>query len=205
MTTPDTPATTTTTVPPVAEDALKGLLLSPEQVNSVMGATEMGVTERRTELSDDSATMEPRECLDIDGAGQAAVYANTGYTAVRGQTLQESDEFEHYVDQVVVLFPSAKRAAAFVDIAAELWPSCHDYTHTQSGSQWAAGPISKANGVLSTTATQRNAGNSAWACGRALAARNNVVIDVNTCSADPKDTAVDIANQIAAKVPTGSR
>jgi hypothetical protein len=30
----------------------------------------------------------------------------------------------------------------------------------------------------------------------------SVVIDVNTCSADPADSAVTIANQIAAKVPT---
>jgi len=31
--------------------------------------------------------------------------------------------------------------------------------------------------------------------------KNNVVIDVNTCSVDPKNSAVDIATQIAAKVP----
>ena len=39
------------------------------------------------------------------------------------------------------------------------------------------------------------------ACGRALVTRNNVVIDINTCSANPADSAVNIANQIAAKVP----
>ncbi len=39
------------------------------------------------------------------------------------------------------------------------------------------------------------------ACGRALAVKNNVIVDVNTCSADPKNSAVDIANQIAGKVP----
>jgi hypothetical protein len=101
----------------------------------------------------------------------------------------------------VVLFPSAKQAAAFFDMSAKQWPACHEYTHTQSGSQWTAGHISNANGVLSTTATQQNTGPHDWACGRALAVRNNVIIDVNTCSADPKDTAVNIANQIAAKVP----
>ncbi|EUA50573.1 pknH-like extracellular domain protein [Mycobacterium xenopi 3993] len=55
--------------------------------------------------------------------------------------------------------------------------------------------------MLSTIATQQNANAPGWACGRALTARNNVVIDVNTCSADPKNTAVDIANQIAGRVP----
>jgi PknH-like extracellular domain len=37
-------------------------------------------------------------------------------------------------------------------------------------------------------------------CGRPLTARNNVIVDVNTCSANPADTPVNIANQIAAKV-----
>ncbi|HTH84322.1 sensor domain-containing protein, partial [Mycobacterium sp.] len=39
-----------------------------------------------------------------------------------------------------------------------------------------------------------------WGCGRALALKNNVIIDINTCSADPADSAVRIANQIAANV-----
>jgi hypothetical protein len=33
-----------------------------------------------------------------------------------------------------------------------------------------------------------------------LSAKNNVVVDVNTCSPSPGDTAVNIANQIAARV-----
>ena len=70
------------------------------------------------------------------------------------------------------------------------------------GSLWDVGPISNTNGTLSTTATQQNANEPGWACGRALAQRNNVLIDVNTCSADPADSAVNIANQIAARVPT---
>jgi hypothetical protein len=189
-----------TTPPPVAETALPGLLLSPEQVNNVMGATEMTVTKTHDSMSDDSATMEPKECLAIDGSAQAQVYADSGYTAERDQTLQEGDNFTHYVQQAVVRFPSAKQASAFFTASAQQWPACHEYTHTQSGSLWAAGPISNQNGTLSATATQQNANAPGWACGRALAARNNVVIDVNTCSANPADSAVNIANQIAAKV-----
>jgi hypothetical protein len=102
----------------------------------------------------------------------------------------------------LVLFPSAERAGAFFAASAQEWPACRQYTHIQSGSLWAVGPISNTNGTLSTTATQQNANAPGWGCGRALAARNNVIIDVNTCSAKPADSAVNIANQIAAKVPT---
>lgn len=197
-----TTTTTTTTAPPVEQTAIKGLLLNVEQINAAMEATDMKVTQRHDALSDDSATMEPRECLAIDGAAQALVYAGSGYTAVREQTLRDGDDSAHYANQAVVLFPTAKQAASFFDESAKQWPACNEYTHTQSGSRWIPGPITNANGVLSITATQENAGISAWAaCGRALAVRNNVIIDVNTCSPDPKDSAVKIANQIAAKVP----
>src|SRR6202140_4870020 len=189
-----TSTTTTTTAPPVAETALDGLLLTPEQVNTAMGATEMTVTKTHTSMSDDSATMAPKECLAIDGSAQAEVYAGSGYTAERDQTLQEGDNFAHYVEQAVVWFPSAKQAGAFFTASAQQWPACHQYTHTQTNTLWTVGPMSNTNGILSTIATQQNAKAPGWACGRALALRNNVVVDVNTCSANPTDTAVNIAN-----------
>lgn len=195
-------ATTTTTpaAPPLAETALRALLLTPEQINEAMGATGMAITRTHFALSDDAATMEPRECLAIDGAAQTLVYAGSGFTAVRVQSLSEGDDFAHFADQAVVLFPSAKQASKFVETSAERWGACHEYRHIQSGSEWMTGAISDVDGMLSTVANQENAGKDGWACGRALTARNNVVIDVNTCSVDPKDSAVAIAGQIAAKV-----
>jgi hypothetical protein len=197
-----TKSTTTTIAPPLAEGALDGLLLSPDQVNTAMGANGMTVTKTHASMSDDSATMAPNECLAIDGSAQAQVYAGSGYTAERDQTLQEGDNFAHYVEQAVVYFPSAKLAGAFFNVSAQQWPACRQYTHTQTNSLWAAGPVSNTNGTLSTSATQLNANAPGWGCGRALAIRNNVVIDVNTCSANPTDSALNIANQIAAKVPS---
>jgi hypothetical protein len=200
-TTTTTTTTTTMPAPPVGESALDGLLLNPDEINSLMGATEMTVTKTHASMSDDSATMEPKECLAIDGSAQAQVYAGSGYSAERDQTLQEGDNFTHYVDQAVVLFPSAKHAGDFFAASARQWPACHQFTHTQTGSQWTARPVSTTNGTLSTIATQQNAKAPGWACGRALVIRNNVVVDVNTCSPDPTDTAVKIADQIAAKIP----
>lgn len=192
--------TATTTAPPLADTALPGLLLSADDVNVAMGANGITVTKTHFAMSDDSATMQPKECLAIDGSAQAQVYAKSGYTAERDQTLQEGDNFTHYVDQAAVLFSSAKQAGAFFTASAQQWSACRQYTHTQSGSVWAVAPISNTNGMLSTITTQQNAKAPGWACGRALTTRNNVVIDVNTCSANPGDSAVNIANQIAARV-----
>ena len=193
--------TTRSMIPrPVVERELAGLLLSPEQLNTAMGASGMTVTSSQSSMSDNSATMAPQECLAIDGAAEAPVYANSGFRAERDQSLNDGDHFAHYVKQAVVLFPLVEKAAALFDTSAQQWPACRQYTHTQSESQWSVGQISNANGTLSTTATQQNAGAPGWGCGRALALRNNVIIDVNTCSPNPADSAVKIADQIAANV-----
>jgi hypothetical protein len=192
---------TTSLIPrPVVERELNTLLLSPEQINPVMGANGIAVTRKHDAMSDDSATMKPRECLAIDGSAQAEVYADSGFTAVRDRALNDGDNFTHYAEQAVVLFPTAKQAGLFLIASALRWPACHGYTHIQSGTEWIVGPISDTDGALSTIATQQNARAGGWACGRALAIKNNVIVDVNTCSPDPKNSAVDIANQIAAKV-----
>jgi hypothetical protein len=120
--------------------------------------------------------------------------------AERDQSLNDGDNFTHYLKQAVVLFPTMEKAGAFFDASTQQWPACRQYTHTQSESQWSVGQISNANGTLSTTATQHNASAPGWGCGRAMALRNNVIIDVNTCSNNPDDSAVKIANQIAANV-----
>lgn len=194
-------STSTIIARPVVEREIDTLLLSPEQIDAAMGAKDMKVTNKRDGMSDDSATMKPRECLAIDGSAQAQVYDGSGFTAVRDQTLNDGDNFTHFAEQAVVLFPIAKQANAFFTASANQWQACHNYSHTQSGTKWTVGPISDTNGTLSTVATQQDARAGGWACGRALEIRNNIIVDVNTCSANPGNTAVDIANQIAAKVP----
>jgi hypothetical protein len=200
-----TTSTTTVTslIPrPVVERELESLLLTPAQINPLMGATEMAVIRRHDAMSDDSATMKPIECLAIDGSAQAPVYANSGFTAERDQELNDGNNFTHYAEQAVVLFPTTKQAHVFFISSGLRWPACHQYTHTQSRTQWTVAPISDANGALSTISTQQEAKTGGWACGRALAVKNNVIVDVNTCSANPASSAVDIANQIVAKVAT---
>jgi hypothetical protein len=65
------------------------------------------------------------------------------------------------------------------------------------------GPLSTAKATLSTTISMSMTGagfNVHGSCQRALTVRNNVVIDTCTCSDHPGDTAVNVANQIAARV-----
>jgi hypothetical protein len=195
------PTSTRTRIPrPLVERELTGLLLNPDQVNAAMGTTGMAVTSQQAAMSDNSATMSPPECLAIDGAAEAPAYADSGFWAERDQSLNNGDNFTHYLKQAVVLFPTIEKAGEFFDASAERWPACREYTHTQSETQWSVGPIVNVGDVLSATAMLQNAAAPGWGCGRALAHRNNIIVDVNTCSADPADSAVKIAEQLAANV-----
>jgi hypothetical protein len=197
----ESPTPTRTMIPrPLMERELGGLLLNPEQVAAAMKSPPMAVTESQTAMSDNSAIMAPQECLAIDGAAESLVYRDSGFNAERDQSLNDGDGFKHYSKQAVVLFPYLEKAAEFFDASANQWSACHTYTHTQSGTQWTVGEIRNTGHVLSTVATLQEAAAPGWGCGRALAQRNNVVIDVNTCSTNPGDTAVAIANQIAQNV-----
>lgn len=191
---------TPTLIPrPLVEREIDELLLNPQEASAAMGAP-MIVTESRTQMADNSAIMAPQECLAIDGAAEAAVYANSRFRAERDQSFNNGDAFTVYLKQAVILFSYSKPAEDFFAASVQQWPACHEYTHTQSGSQWTVGEITNTNNTLSTIATHQEAAAPGWACGRALALRNNIIIDVNTCSAAPADSAVRVADQIGAKV-----
>ncbi len=200
--------TTSQTVTPVAEAALDGLLLSPDQINTAMGATGMTVAGPvRTKMYDASARVADKACIPLQPPPEAAVYEDSGWSAVRAQTLREpGDSPTHLVYQSVVLFPSAQDAGAFFTASAQRWPACanRQYTFTEAGKPdqvLTVGPVSNTDGTLSATQTVA----SPWGwhyCQRALTVANNISIDVAACFKNQSDSAVNIAHQIAAKVPT---
>ena len=202
--------TTTTTAPSVAEAALEGLLLSPDQINTAMGTTGMTVTDTPTAMVDDSAHVADRACLPLGSPVEALVYAGSGSSAMRAQRLKQPGPI-HLVDQGVVLFSSAHDADAFFTASAQSWPACSNrqYSVTVAGAPdqvFTVGPVSNINGTLSATKTLET-GYWLWqSCQRALTVANNVAIDVQACSQNQSDSqsdsAVNIAHQIAAKVPT---
>ena len=176
-----------------------------------MGATGMTVAATATGMDDDSAHVADKGCLHMQAAVETTVYAGSGWGAVRGQVLHEPDDtWTHRVVQGVVLFSSAHDADAFFTASAQRWPACSNRQYTYRGrpthtAVWTVGPVSNTNGTLSATTTLAG-GNSysgnGHACQRALTVANNVAIDVTACSAAQSNAAVNIAHQIAAKVPT---
>jgi serine/threonine-protein kinase len=189
---------------PVAADALAGLLLSPAEIENVMNAKGITVNATSTEMFDDSAHIPDQDCLFIEEPTEAPVYNGSGWIAMRSQYLREpGDDVEHEIWQAVVSFPSANDAARFFGASVQRWPACsnrqyHWININDAGppdTVWTVGPIVKINDTLSATR-----GGEEGACQRALTVSNNIAIDVATCPNNPGNTAVKIADQVAAKV-----
>jgi len=213
--TTSTSATTSTTATPLAEAALDGLLLTPAEINTAMGAAQLSAARDTKDMADNSASVSRPECLPIYSPGEAKAYSGSGSTAFREQDLSHPPH-SHIAVQAVVLFPSAQQAAAFFTASAQSWQACSNgsFVNTLSGGRevWDVGPISNTNGILSTVTGihlevyDGPATNEAPALTgqRVLTVRNNVVIDIAAASSTANDSAgVNIAQQIAAKVPSG--
>jgi serine/threonine kinase PknH len=196
--------------PPVSEAALQGLLLSSDQLNTALGITGMGASTFSTVIGEPGASVSDKACLPLGGPGGPAVYAGSGWSAVRekldtanADPVTQRFDPSHFVSvfQVVVLFPAAHDADTFFTSSAQSWPNCatRQFTTTVFGATdvWTVGPVSNTNGTLSATKTDVNGG-----CQRALTVANNVAIDISVCRPSQYDGAVNIAHQIAAKVPS---
>ncbi|WAJ47917.1 sensor domain-containing protein [Mycobacterium sp. Aquia_216] len=193
---------------PVAVSALEGLLLDPGQINGALGATSMKVWVNAKGMWDWSAGISDKNCLAIDGPAQERVYVGSGWTAMRGQRIDDSvdgsKKRDHYAIQAVVAFASEHDADGFYDSSVQSWSACSkrrfsDVTQGQPDTVWTVAGISTDNSMLSTSEVQE--GGDGWTCQRALTARNNIVIDVVTCAySQVGASAIDIASQLAAKV-----
>jgi PknH-like extracellular domain len=196
------------TEPPLSISALDGLLLDVGQINAALGAASMKVWFEARTMWDWSSSINDKNCLAVDGPAQAKVYADTGWSGIRGQRIDDSVDGSknrsHYTIQAVISFPSAHDASAFYDSSGPSWSACSnrrfsDVNPGKPDTVWTVAGITKDSGMLSTSQVQE--GGDGWACQRALTARNNIAIDIVTCSFDPVGgAAIDIATQIAAKV-----
>ncbi|WP_445159729.1 sensor domain-containing protein [Mycobacterium sp. Dal123C01] len=220
--TPSSSSTTTTTSskPPVAQAALPSLLLTLPEVDTALGVTGSKNDKTFETLQEDKTTdvfpkgyKFPAECLYITGEGLTPVYAGSGNTTVHGErdtaAAPASSDPDPEITQFVVLFPTAQQASAFFTTSSQRWPACANRQETVPPEpdgpeiKWKVGPVTNANGVLSTTVSvslSKGGDSMSQSCQRALTVRNNVVIDTEACRKDPGDAGISVANQIAGKV-----
>lgn len=193
---PPTPA-------PLEADRLSALLLGPSDINTVMGSSTMQPGKPITSTDHSSVTVSTPDCQGALYTTQDPVYAGTGYTSVSGLVSSEpGDNYDHWVNQAVVLFPSADKAKSFLENSAEKWKGCAGKTVTVTNKsktyRWTFAQVQGSPPKITLMDTQEGA--DGWECQRALTVTNNVIVDINACGYHISDQGAQIADKIAARI-----
>lgn len=202
-----TTTTTTTKAPTINAAQLDSLLLSPEQLGTIVGATGMVADPNTTEMKDPGPgnSVSDDRCLGALTGFQTGTYKSSGYTGMLAQLVQRPHVNPGWVVvQGAAVFASAEQATGFVATQQNQWQQCAGRTITQINAgraiDWAFQDVvgSPPNISLQRTPVK---GLKDITCQHALSAVLNLVIDVNVCAPGTTDQASQIAAQMAAKVP----
>ncbi|WKG01711.1 sensor domain-containing protein [Mycolicibacterium sp. HK-90] len=179
---------------------LDALLLSPAQLNILMGTTGMTPRPAVRTMGDHRNLLPNLNCLGVWQVNEAAIYGE-GWSALRQQLLRSpnDDNWDNLVVQSVVTFPSEQDARDFYRQSAERWSKCTDHNvninlNGQQLPKWRSGPLSETDSQLTIPFT-RGEGEQQRSCQRALAVEANVIIDVQACK--PASAAVNQAAEVA--------
>jgi outer membrane murein-binding lipoprotein Lpp len=188
-------------VPPLTEAKLDDVLLSVGELNGIMGSTQMKVTSELKEMTDHSGEVSDPDCLGAIYGAEEPVYAGSGWTAMRDQVAREpSEDNEHWVEQTVVLYPSAEKAQKFFDDSKASWQKCSGYSVSVDdlGATylWQIDSVTADDTLITQMTAQEDAGG--WACQHALSVVSNVSVEAWACGYSIKDEASTIANDMVA-------
>ncbi len=188
---------------PIAEDRLSSLLLSPAEVNSVMGASNIQPGKPITSMDASPVTLSLPECQGALYTSQDPVYSGTGYTAISGLVASEpGDNNDHWVNQAVVSFPSAAKASSFVETMAGKWKNCAGKTVTVTNKsktyRWTFAQVVGSPPRITMLETQEGA--EGWECQRVMSVANNVIVDINSCGYHITDQGGALADKIVDKI-----
>ncbi|MEU0498122.1 sensor domain-containing protein [Mycobacterium sp. NPDC006124] len=193
----------------VPANALDGILLSADQVDSVTGTTGMTAHPRVDVMSDHRNLLPNLNCLGIWQVNEAGVYGKDGWIALRQELLRspDTDAWHTLVVQSVVNYPSTDAARDFFDQSADRWSKCtnHNVNITLNDKplpKWRSGELTKTDTSLAIPFT-RGEVNGFASCQRVLAVDDNVIVDVQACSRDLGSVtmASAVADAITAKLP----
>ena len=190
---------------PISSERLSALLLNPAEINAVMGSSTMQPGKPLMTLETTPLTLSLPDCQGAVYTSQAPVYTEAGYTAVSGLVSSEpGDNYDHWVHQAVVLFPSADKAKSFLETSAEKWKGCAGKTVTITNRgktfRWTLAQINGSPPKIAVHDTEEAA--DGWQCQHALAAANNVVADIDACGYRISNQGEQIVDKIVDKINT---
>jgi hypothetical protein len=211
-----TAATTTTSTPPppppgpppVGADALPGLLPSLEELKTIMNNQELVAGPNATGVAEPDPreqVYEPAGCASSFTAGSPSAFNGTGYRGFLGASQAQSPTPSLMLGESVVTFDSPEAAKRALAKYLEQWRRCANTPFTWKfisqgrQAQWTLGePIDAGGGITSL----RNVNpDSPVTVTRAIAAKNNVLVDVQIMGSGLAEQNITIAKRILERIP----
>ncbi len=193
--------------PTIEPSALDSLLLSPAEVDAVMGTSGIVRQPATSEMNDHHDVVTNTNCLGVWQTDESAIYQNTGFTGVRRQSLRipDSELWTDFVVQSVVTYPSAQAAHTFFTDSADRWSKCVNHrlniaVGTAPAPGWQSGELTRTDTEL-TMAVTRQSGDQTRSCERVLALKSNAIIDAEACQPQPVAPTAALVDHIEAKFP----
>jgi hypothetical protein len=198
------PATPSAPVAPpqmrtISDNTLPTLLPDPAYVGQVMGAPGLEAIDKLSGPGMFTDVADPPQCVGAIIPADENAYAGSGSRATYVQALH--DQSRTTVFSAVTTFGTASSAQDLVAAQGPTWATCRsapivmDRDHGNP-TTWTVQDVSVHGGIV----TARISAASGPTCQRALTSKNNVVIDVTACNANPSNEAVTIASAIANRV-----
>jgi hypothetical protein len=193
-------------VPKLDGSALDTVLLSIDEINDVMGTTDLEVTSDIDDMTDSSDKVSDPDCLGAMFGAEEAVYKGSGWTDVRDVVAREPDEDnDHWIEQTAVIYPEAGNAKRFFEKSRSIWEKCADSSLAvdteDTSSLWEFEKVTAGDGLITQIATQEDA--DGWGCQHALAAASNLTAETWVCAYNLGDEAsvmaIDIVNKATEK------
>jgi hypothetical protein len=185
------------------ESDLDGVLLSTAALDGILHTSGLKVIVNTDIMQDQSDSVVDSNCLGAAYGVQQPVYAKSGWTAVRDQVVREPvEQNKHWLEQAVVLYPSAAAAKQFLGKSRSDWAKCAGTLVTfGDGNQveeWNVTDVTENGSTISQTSTPDSS--NAGGCHHAMAVGANVIVETWACGDSVTDEAVTIANDIVANI-----
>jgi hypothetical protein len=194
----------------VPDSALPGSLLSPDELNEIMGTSGMTPHTPVTQMGDHRNLLPNLNCLGLWQVNEAPIYESSHWKSVRQQLVRvpDTDQWDFLVVQSVVSYRTTDAAKEFFTESTDRWSKCTNHNvniqlNGQTLPGWHSGDLTKTDTQLAMPYT-RTSGDQTRSCQRALALVVNLILDIQACKPQQPSAvtqAVDVADKIESKLP----
>jgi hypothetical protein len=179
---------------------LKGLLLSPAELDDMLHTQDLTVYQGKNGLFLDTA--DPPDCAGTWAPGMQQVYGGTRFIDAMTEEVHGPVQYVKLTLQSLVAYTNAADAGAIFADLTQKWDHCAKtevLVHRHEGGTIALGDPKMLDGMLTVSWTKT--GGTGWGCQRALKSRSNIVIDMRVCDFGGSDQAPDLVDKVASRIP----